>query len=291
NGLNYIVTANEGDSRDYDGYSEEDRVKDLTLNTAAGYYPDATTLQEDENLGRLKTTYADGDYNNDGTYEQIYSYGARSFSIFDQYGNIVFDSADQFGQTIAVEEPTLFNQDEEEFDGRSDDKGGEPEAIALGTIDGKTYAFIGLERQSSILMYDITNPKDVEFITYYKHNSTIGDVAPEIIKFIPASQSPNSKNLLLVGYEVSGSLAIIQVDDTVLSVSEVVTKNDFKMYPNPIIDTTLKFNKTLSGAVYNLNGQEVKTFNNKTAIDVSQLTAGVYILKTKTHGVKRFLKL
>ncbi|MFY0712424.1 esterase-like activity of phytase family protein [Seonamhaeicola sp. NFXS20] len=291
NGLNYIVTANEGDSRDYDGYSEEDRVKDLTLNTAAGYYPDATTLQEDENLGRLKTTYADGDYNNDGTYEQIYSYGARSFSIFDQYGNIVFDSADQFGQTIAVEEPTLFNQDEEEFDGRSDDKGGEPEAIALGTIDGKTYAFIGLERQSSILMYDITNPKDVEFITYYKHNSTIGDVAPEIIKFIPASQSPNSKNLLLVGCEVSGSLAIIQVDDTVLSVSEVVTKNDFKMYPNPIIDTTLKFNKTLSGVVYNLSGQEVKTFNNKTAIDVSQLAAGVYILKTKTHGVKRFLKL
>lgn len=288
-GLNYIVTANEGDSRDYGGYSEEERVKDLTLNPL--YYQDAATLQMDADLGRLKTTTADGDYNNDGSYEQIYSYGARSFSIFDEYGNLVFDSADDFSKKIASEEATLFNEDEEELDGRSDDKGGEPEAVAIGTIDGKTYAFIGLERQSSIMMYDITNPNDVEFITYYKGNRSSGDVAPEIIKFVSATNSPNSKNLLLVGYEVSGSLAVVQVDETVLSISEEVAKNDFKIFPNPVVNSNLKFNKTLSGAIYSVNGQKVENFENKTYLNVSQLTSGVYILKTKEHGVKRFLKL
>ncbi|MEN3323497.1 esterase-like activity of phytase family protein [Mariniflexile soesokkakense] len=288
-GLNYIVTANEGDSRDYGGYSEETRVKNLTLNSA--YYPNAAALQADADLGRLKTTLADGDYNNDGTFEQIYSYGARSFSIFDEYGNLVFDSADQFGQKIASEEPTLFNEDAGVKDGRSDDKGGEPEAVAIGTIDGKIYAFIGLERQSSILMYDITNPNDVEFITYYSGNRTSGDTAPEIIKFIPAANSPNSKNMLLVGYEVSGSLGIIQIDETVLSISEEVAKNDFKIYPNPVVEGILKFNKTISGTIYNVSGQEVKIFNNESFLNVSQFTSGIYIIKTKEHGVKRFMKL
>ncbi|GAA3646063.1 choice-of-anchor I domain-containing protein [Flavivirga jejuensis] len=288
NGVNYIVTANEGDSRDYDGYSEEERVKDLTLNTA--YYPDAVTLQEDEDLGRLKTTTATGDYNNDGTIEQIYSYGARSFSIFDEYGNLVFDSADDFGQKIALEEPTLFNEDEGGLDDRSDDKGGEPEALAVGTIDGVTYAFIGLERQSTILMYDITDPTDVEFITYYKYNRTTGDTAPEIIKFVSAADSPNSKNLLLVGYEVSGSLGIIQIDDASLSISEEVAKNNFKIYPT-IVEANLRFNKTLSGIIYNVSGQEVKRFEEESHLNVSGLTSGIYIIKTKTYGVKRFVKL
>ncbi|WP_136481513.1 choice-of-anchor I domain-containing protein [Cognatitamlana onchidii] len=289
NGINYIVTANEGDARDYDGYSEEVRVKDLSLN--ASYYPNAASLQADGDLGRLKTTTATGDYNNDGVIEQVYSYGARSFSIFDQYGNLVFDSADSFGQNIALEEASLFNEDEGELDDRSDDKGGEPEAVAIGTIEGVTYAFVGLERQSSILVYDITNPKDVEFITYYKGNRTSGDVSPEIIKFIPAIDSPNNQNLLLVGYEVSGSMGIIQINEDLLSISEEVVKNDFRIYPNPITNGNLRFSETLSGAIYNISGQQVYQFKDKTFLNVSNLPSGVYIIKTEAHGVKRFMKL
>jgi len=289
NGVNYIVTANEGDARDYDGYSEEVRVKDLNLNM--DYYPEATELQADEVLGRLKTTKATGDYNNDGMIEQIYSYGARSFSIFDEYGNLVFDSADQFAQTIALEEPELFNEDDGEFDNRSDDKGSEPEAVSIGTINGRTYAFIGLERQSSILMYDITDPRDVEFITYYKDNRTTGDVSPEIIKFVPAIESPNVKNLLLVGYEVSGSLGIIQIEEGILSVSEEVANNNFSIYPNPVVETALKFNKALSGTIFSVNGQRITTFTEAKEINVSSLSAGVYIIKTKNNGAKRFVKM
>ena len=293
-GITYIVTANEGDSRDYDGYSEEVRVKDLVLN--ANYYPNATALQADEDLGRLKTTVANGDYNNDGEHEQIYSYGARSFSIFDQYGNLVFDSADDFGQLIASEEPTLFNEDEGELDGRSDDKGVEPEAVGIGEIDGKTYAFIGFERQSSIVVYDITDPFSPEFITFYTNrtdnNGTIeGDVAPEIIKFIKAEDSPNNQNMLLVGYEVSGTMSMIQIGEDVASISEEVMNNNFKLFPNPVSgNQNIQFNKNISGDVYDMSGKKVLTINNSNTISVKELTEGVYVIKTENNGTKRFLK-
>ena len=292
-GKTYVVTANEGDSRDYDGYSEEVRVKDLTLNPA--YYSDIETLQEDENLGRLKTTTANGDYDGDGTTEQIYSYGARSFSIFDQYGNLVYDSGEEFGRKISVEEPTLFNEDEGEFDGRSDDKGGEPEAITIGQIGDYTYAFVGLERQSAILVYDITDPFSPKFITYYNNRTVdggdvMGDVAPEIIKFIPSGESPNGDDMLLVGYEVSGSMGLIQVDDGITSVSEEVRDATFGMYPNPVTGgQRISFDTEVTGAVYTVNGEIVREFSNARSLDVDDLESGVYVVKTDL-GVRRFVK-
>lgn len=295
NGINYIVTANEGDSRDYDGYSEEKRVKNLTLDSV--YYPNAAILQVDSNLGRLKTTTATGDYNNDGKIDQIYSYGGRSFSIFDEYGNLVFDSGNEISQTILTEESTLFNEDEGEEDKRSDDKGSEPEAIAIGEINGFTYAFIGLERQSAILVYDITNPKSPNFITYY-NNRTVdtlgitGDVAPEIIKFINENESPNGENILLVGYEESGSVGIIQIGGTITSISEEVKNSGFNIYPNPLNGiNVLNFNTEISGTIFNINGQVIMSFENEKSIDTSTLSEGVYIIKTKTKGTKRFVKL
>ncbi|MBC6474769.1 MAG: hypothetical protein GDA48_19820 [Hormoscilla sp. GM102CHS1] len=64
NGKTYIVTANEGDSRDYDGFSEEERVKDLTLDPTA--FPNAAELQADEALGRLQVTTTLKDRNQKG---------------------------------------------------------------------------------------------------------------------------------------------------------------------------------------------------------------------------------
>ena len=89
-GKSYIATANEGDARDYDGYSEEGRVDDLELDPTE--YPNAEALQDDLDLGRLKTTFANGDQDGDGDVDQIYSYGARSFSIWDENGNLIYDS-------------------------------------------------------------------------------------------------------------------------------------------------------------------------------------------------------
>jgi hypothetical protein len=226
-GRTYIVTANEGDSRDYDGFSEELRVRDLLLDPTA--FPDAAELQKNKNLGRLNTTTANGDTDGDGDVDEIYSYGARSFSIFSTRGELVFDSGSDFEVITAMKLPDDFNSNNDEndsFDSRSDDKGPEPEGVALGHILGRTYAFIGLERIGGIMVYDVTNPHRVSFIEYINYrdfgveaqlpddstNPLVGDLAPEGLRFIPAHQSPNHKPLLVVGNEVSGTTTIYQIN-------------------------------------------------------------------------------
>ena len=293
-GKTYIVTVNEGDSRDYDGYSEEERVKDLVLDSIA--YPNRDFLQEDENLGRLKTTSANGDYDGDGDTDQIYSYGGRSFSIFDFYGNLVYDSGEDFGTITSFIEPGLFNEDEGEKDERSDDKGVEPEALAIGTIGDYTYAFIGFERQSAIVVYDITNPWSPEFITYYNNRDVtndgiIGDVAPETIRFVSGDDSPNGENLLVIGYEVSGTVGIIQVGGELVSISEELDRNStsFKAYPNPTVDV-LFFDQQITGQVFNEAGMLMGQINNENELNVQNWSSGLYIVVTKDQGTRRFVK-
>lgn len=215
-GKTYLVTANEGDARDYDGFSEEVRVEDLTLDPSA--YPDAETLQAEAELGRLKTTMAMGDTDGDGDIDQIYAYGARSFSVWEAEGNslsLVFDSGDAFEQKLKEMNPEYFNSDndENEADGRSDDKGPEPEGVTVAMIDGRPYAFIGLERMGGIMVYDLSNPAGPEFVEYKNNRDfsqdvdTAGakDIGPEGLMVIPASDSPNGQPLLAVANEVSGT--------------------------------------------------------------------------------------
>lgn len=225
-GQTYIVTANEGDSRDYDGFSEEVRVKDLNLDPAA--FPNAAELQKNENLGRLKTTIANGDSDGDGQFEEIYSYGARSFSIWSGNGDLVYDSGADFENITALKIPAGFNSNNDEndsFDSRSDDKGPEPEGVALGKIGSRTIAFIGLERVGGIMVYDISNPNEVQFLNYINNrdfsvdatidgqtNPLVGDLGPEGLVFIHASKSPNGKPMLVVGNEVSGTTTLFEVE-------------------------------------------------------------------------------
>ena len=250
NGESFIVTANEGDARDYDGWTEEFRVKDLTL---TGALTDDPSLQDDENLGRLRITStmgisngcdasqfpADlGDLNGDlivnvddvvyqveenCEYDALYSYGARSFSIWNAAGELVFDSGNDFERITAMRIPADFNSTNDEndsFDSRSDDKGPEPEALALGKINGQTYAFIGLERVGGIMVYNISNPEAPQFVQYITSRDfsgvadlgTAGDLAPEGMAFINASDSPSGKPLLAVGNEVSGTTSIFEID-------------------------------------------------------------------------------
>ncbi len=208
-GSTYLVTANEGDARDYDGYSEEERVKDLVLDPIA--YPNAEELQEDEVLGRLKATSSQGDVDGDGDVDQIYSYGARSFSIWDKNGQLVFDSKDDFETIIAQKLPTLFNSQgaEDSFDGRSDDKGPEPEALAIVEKNGQTYAFIGLERAGGFMIYNITVPQASYFVDYVNNYEI--DVAPEAIIYIDATKSPTGSELIVTASEESGTVSLFEL--------------------------------------------------------------------------------
>lgn len=215
NGATYLVTANEGDGREYptdditggpntgDVLTDEKKIKKLDLDPAIA---DAYANEND-----LKVVIDMGDADNNGYYEKLYTYGARSFSIWDENGTLIWDSGDTFSKKVAEIQPLLFNQDEGEMDGRSGNKGCEPEALTVGAIDGKTYAFIGLERQNAIFVYDITDPKNPKFEEYYIAENN-GDTSPEGMKFVPASESPNGKNLLLVAYEGSGSTVVYEIN-------------------------------------------------------------------------------
>lgn len=237
-GSDFVVTANEGDGREYffdvadetactaangadydedDGclsYTDESRVEDLSLDPIAF----ADVNNDDDDLGRLKVSTERGDANNDGIYEELYTYGARSFSIFDANGTLVFDSGDDIVRITSAIHGEAFNNDEDENEGdtRSDAKGAEPEALAIGEIDGHTIAFIGLERMGGILAYDITNPFNVSFVDYFYNRGLVegaditGDLAPEGMKFVPATDTQPA--MLIVGNEISGSVSVWQIE-------------------------------------------------------------------------------
>jgi hypothetical protein len=215
----YLITANEGDARDYAGFSEEERIKGLTLDPAA--FPNVGAIQADAFLGRLNSTTATGDANNDGMHENLYCYGARSFSIWDDDAKLVWDSGDALERIAAASLPLNFNgsNTNNNLDNRSDDKGPEPEAVTTAEIGDRTYAFVGLERMGGIVVYDVTDPKEPKFQTYVNTRDlnqapgpgTGGDLGPEGIIFVPAADSPNGKDLLIVAFEISGSTAIYEI--------------------------------------------------------------------------------
>lgn len=264
-GETYIITANEGDARDYEGvdgwndnwWSEEFQVRHLRLDPVA--FPDAATLQERANMGDLRVTSTlgvvegscnpslstaevialDQGYANirdyvqaECVYEKLYAYGGRSMSIFrvtDAGLELVYDTASQMEETTADAFPEFFNADHQyrnpadQFDRRSANKGPEPEGVAIGEVNGRTYAFVGLERIGGVMAYDITEPADTEFVQYINNRDfslsevtdlVTTDLGAEGLHFIPAFDSPDStgRPLLLVGNEVSGTTTIFAID-------------------------------------------------------------------------------
>jgi hypothetical protein len=179
-------------------------------------------LLNDSNLGRLRVTTTpnggDSGKNAAGQCNKLWSYGARSFTIWSVgTGGVtrVFDSGDEFEQrTLALAE-ARFNasHDNNDLDGRSASKGPEPEGVTVAKFGDKVFAFIVLERVGGVMVYDVTTPSASRFVTYLNTRSAVtGDRGPEGIAFVPADKSPNGKPLLLVGHEVSGSTAVLQVN-------------------------------------------------------------------------------
>jgi DNA-binding beta-propeller fold protein YncE len=220
-GKDYLVTANEGDTRQ-DWLDEERRISASSYALDTAVFPNATDLKNADFIGRLTVTNQLGNTDSDTAFEEIYVFGARSFSIWDEDGKQVFDSGDDFEQITAEAFPANFNSDHESnnFDNRSDNKGPEPEGLAIGEIKGRTYAFIGLERIGGIMVYDITDPCDVEFVQYINNRDfagspaagTAGDLGPEGLHFIAACDSPTGEPMLAVGNEISGTTTLYSID-------------------------------------------------------------------------------
>lgn len=220
-GSPYYMTANEGDAREWGDYEEGLRVGDDDYVLDPDAYPDAEALKADDVLGRLNVTTASGDTDGDGDFERITAFGTRSFSIWDAAtGARVFDSGDDFERITAETNPEFFNSnnDEDGFDTRSDDKGPEPEAITTGAIDGRTFAFVGLERVGGIMAYDVTDPTAPVFHQYVNPRvfggAEVGpDSGPEGLEFVPAASAPGGQALLLASNEVTGTVTVYRVSD------------------------------------------------------------------------------
>jgi hypothetical protein len=215
----YLLLANEGDAREYDGFVEESRVGSVSLDSTV--FPNAATLKASANLGRLKLTTAQGDVDKDGDFDTIFTFGGRSFSIRNAAGALLWDSGDRIEQITAAAAPANFNasHDSNAFDNRSDDKGPEPESVAVGKVNGRTYAFIGLERIGGLAVFDVSNPFSPSFVQYVNNRDFTADVTapeaadlgPEGVLFISEEESPNGKPLLVVANEVSGTTTIFEV--------------------------------------------------------------------------------
>ncbi|MCG6444060.1 choice-of-anchor I family protein [Vibrio parahaemolyticus] len=260
NGQTYIVSANEGDGREYgfkttqaecdqagfmwdeDDYQgtpdytnvkgtclshiDEVRGKKLKVTTD---HPLAEALKDNKQLARLKVIKPNHTLNAE---ENVQAFGARSFSIWNENGELVFDSGDDFATVALLNEGKYFNSTNDSNssgDDRSDDKGIEPEAIEVAKINGRYYAFIGLERQGGIMVYDITEPKQAQFLHYVNrrdytqpvctlvedgecandtYNPKAGDLAPESINYF----ARNGQHFIAVGNEVSGTTSVFRIE-------------------------------------------------------------------------------
>lgn len=230
-GTTYLVTANEGDVREWGDYVESARVKDLGKDGLAPLCAPLTGLKGDADLGRLNVSTASG-LSEDGTcYAELHAFGSRSFSIWSTDGTLVYDSGTSFEEVTAAAAPGAFNSNHTvtNLEGRSDDKGPEPEAVAVGEVGGRTYAFVGFERVGGVAVYDVTDPTDVAYVSYVNNRdlsvsvedggdlAAAGDLGPESIAFIAAEDSPTGSPMIAVGNEVSGTTTLfaVETDDTV----------------------------------------------------------------------------
>ncbi len=182
-------------------YNDETRVKD---------YDDLTRLEqyvEDHaaDLQRLKTVNTESYFSDaaaqDSAPEQLIGFGGRSFSIMDSKGNLVYDSG-----TLTERAAMLAGMYD---DGRSDDKGTEPENVTLAEVNGTIYAYVGLERANSVVVFDVTNPYDVSFVQILPVGADTGFISPEGLVA--------HDGMLIVSNEVTPGLAIYAHKDGLVS--------------------------------------------------------------------------
>lgn len=228
----FIVTANEGDEKEYAGLNDRTTVGNVNTKLDSVIFPHAAWLKLPHILGRFRITNLNGDTEKDGDYDELYTVGGRSFSIYNvATKQQVYDSKSDF-ELILSQHPKfapLFNANHEDnaLKGRSHSKGTEPEAVTIGKIWDKQYAFIGLERMGGVMVYDITNPAAPVFVNYNNTRTLStygGDQGPEITLFISGDKSPNGKPYLLVSNEISGTVTVFEVKNNRLPAQVTFTQ-------------------------------------------------------------------
>lgn len=239
-GVTYLLTANEGDAREYTGLTDVSRVKSLRDVVAErtgldrptradalcgnfGSEEERKALVEDNELGRLKVSTIDGYDEDNNCFSELHALGARSFSVFTTDGALVFDSGEDFERITHARYPENFNSNHRrnDLESRSDDKGPEPEPITVFELWERTYAMIGFERMGGVITYDISDPYAPVYVDYTNNRNFnvqpfddlagAGDLGIEDIVFIPSAQSPNMRPLVVTANEVSGTTTVFEI--------------------------------------------------------------------------------
>lgn len=292
-GTGYLVTANEGDAREYNTYEEEVKITDASYTLAPDVFSGIEILELDSNLSQINVSRASGDIDNDGLYEEIHVFGGRSFSIFNaETGTLVYDSGNDF-EVITANDPIygpIFNasNSNNSLKNRSDNKGPEPEGVIVQEINGEFYAFVLLERIGGVMVYNVSNPNAPVFLEYENSRDATpggneqGDLGPEGVFYVSPQESPNGKGLIVISNEVSATLSIYTIENDVLSTNDfdLHSNNGFLMYPNPA-DNLVFFNKTGNYSIYDLSGRVITQKNNAASMDISALKTGVYIVNNE----------
>ena len=216
-GKTYLLTANEGDASEWEEYANITTVVTGTVENDG-----ETTDVEVEVLDKTKL---------DGlpavAEDTNFLLGGRSFSLYEVTENgltQVFDSGSDFERITAQAYPDHFNASNKnnKLDSRSDAKGPEPESVTVNLVDGKPYAYVGLERIGGVMVYDLSDPAHPTFVEYVNtRDFTVdfpeegtdpaqGDVSVEGMCVVPAAVSPTGQALLLTANEVSGTVAVFQ---------------------------------------------------------------------------------
>jgi len=242
-GNTYMVTANEGDAREYAcllGGTDPTKLEaeDARFADVADANVDAI-FKGNSVAGRMKVTQfspanvTGTKVTKDTKVANAFSFGTRSFTVWKSntldgvFGaDLVFDSGDAIERIIAQERPRWFNTDWNttngfinSFESRSASKGPEPEGLAIGKAYGRTWMVLALERDNGLMLYDMTDPVKPMFRQYINLSipggdiilGTAGDVSPEGVLFLEAAQSPTGKPMVVVSYELSGSVAFFEV--------------------------------------------------------------------------------
>ncbi|MEY3398532.1 MAG: hypothetical protein RL220_1126 [Bacteroidota bacterium] len=303
-GITYLITANEGDQREYGVINEDNTVRSSSYVLDPATFPNATWLKLNWVLGRLAVSPYSGDTDGDGDFDEIHCFGARSFSIWNgSTGELVFDSGNDF-ETITATDPVfggLFNasNNNNTFKNRSDNKGPEPEGVTVANIADNTYAFVTLERTGGFVAYNVTNPFAPVFESYNNSrdlgSAAGGDLGPEGIIYIPSSDSPSDTGLVVIANEISATLSVYNVSGDVKKKGNGGKKSgeyadaDLILYPNPAGNEMVYFSKPVSFRLYDSMGKFITDAKNRAYFDVTSLNPGVYMLVTYSGETVRLV--
>jgi len=218
-GRNYVITANEGDARGDDA----DTTKTGDYTTIPND-PDGNPYNTNANtggIGRLGLVDNLSDPDGDGNAEQLVSYGTRDVTIWEvaSDGSLSKVSSVDMEEYLLGQDPARHNSNDGgnigEFDKRSDNKGPEPEALAVHvTADGKVYILAGAERQNGLVLIDATDPTNPIAISYLNDNPD-GLISPESVQLVEL----DGKLVAIVGYEgisgdgIAGSIGVYSIPE------------------------------------------------------------------------------